>query len=138
MDMLRAHNPRCLSKIRQVYNGKYAYHKSKRGPLTEMQHLMRMMEDYRYAHWTRVEEDTKVVKAIFWSHPISTQLFNQFPTVVLIDSTYKTNRYRIPLLEMVGVTSTHMTFTIAFAYMKNETEPEVTWTLDKLKALLLP
>src|ERR1044072_4594409 len=135
--MLRAHNPGCLSKIRQVYNEKYAYHKNKRSPLIEMQHLMRMMEDYRYAHWTSVEEDTKVVKAIFWSHPISTQLFNLFPTVVLIDSTYKTNRYRILLLEMVGVTSTHMTFTIAFGYMTNETEPEVTWALDKLKALLL-
>src|ERR1044072_7406877 len=98
---------------------------------------MRMMEDDRYAHWTRVEEDSKVVKSIFWSHLISTQLFNQFPTFILIDSTYKTNRYMIPLLEMVGVTYTHMTFTIAFAYMTNETEPEVTCALDKLKALLL-
>src|ERR1044072_6297356 len=125
LDMLRAQNPDCLSKIRSVYNTKYAHKKSKRGTLTEMQHLTRMIEEYSYAYWTRVEDETKVVKAIFWSHPNSTRLFNQFPTVVLIDSTYKTNRYRIPLLEMVGVTSTNMTFTIAFGYMTNETEPEV-------------
>src|ERR1044072_5031991 len=55
LDMLRAQNPGCLSKIRSVYNAKYAHKKTKRGPLTEMQHLMRMIEEYSYAYWTRVE-----------------------------------------------------------------------------------
>ena len=38
---------------------------------------------------------------------------------------------------MVDVTSMQMTFTITFAYMTNETELEVTWALEKLKALIL-
>ncbi|XP_057452554.1 protein FAR1-RELATED SEQUENCE 5-like [Lotus japonicus] len=53
------------------------------------------------------------------------------------DSTYKTNKYRIPLLEMVGMTSIGFTYTIAFGYTCNEREAEVTWTLQKLRGLIL-
>ncbi|RXY49765.1 hypothetical protein DD573_29855, partial [Klebsiella pneumoniae] len=34
-----------------------------------------------------------------------------------IDSTYKINRYRLPLLDFVGVTPTMMTFSAGFAYL---------------------
>ncbi|XP_050902145.1 uncharacterized protein LOC127111536 [Lathyrus oleraceus] len=44
------------------------------------------------------------------SHSDSIKLFNTFPTVLIIDPTYMTNTYRLPLLEIVGVTSTEKTF----------------------------
>jgi len=40
----------------------------------------------------------------------------------VLDSTYKTNGYRLSHLEFVGVTSTKLTFSIAFAYMMFEKE----------------
>ena len=43
-----------------------------------------------------------------------------FPVVLIMDSTYKTNKYRQPLFEIVGVTSTELTFAVAFAYMESD------------------
>ncbi|XP_057445785.1 uncharacterized protein LOC130737925 [Lotus japonicus] len=53
-----------------------------------------------------------------------------------MDCTYKTNKYRIPLLEMVGLTSTGKTFSIAFCYMTQERTHDYVWALDYMKSLL--
>ena len=37
-----------------------------------------------------------------------------------MDCTYKTNLYRIPLFEIVGVTSTYLTYSVGFAFMTSE------------------
>ena len=48
------------------------------------------------------------------------KLCNACHLVFLIDNTFKTNRYRLPLLDIVGVTPTWMTFSAAFAYLEGE------------------
>jgi len=40
----------------------------------------------------------------------------------MMDNTYKTNRYRLPLIEVVGVTSTGLTFSGAFILLEAECE----------------
>jgi len=65
-------------------------------------------------------KDEDVVHNIFWSHPDAVKLSNACNLVFLIDSTYKTNKYRLSLLGIVGVTPTRMTFLTAFAYLEGE------------------
>jgi histone-lysine N-methyltransferase SETD2 len=43
-----------------------------------------------------------------------------FPIVLVIDCTYKTNKYRQTMLEIIGITSTDLTFAVGFAYMESE------------------
>ncbi|XP_052210807.1 protein FAR-RED ELONGATED HYPOCOTYL 3-like [Diospyros lotus] len=62
------------------------------------------------------------------------ELFKTFPHVLIMDCTYKTNRYKYPLLEIVSVTSTKLTFSIAFAFMDHEYEDNYTWAMEKLKS----
>ena len=53
-----------------------------------------------------------------------------------MDSTHKTNRYRLPLLEIVGVTSTQMTFSVVFVYLESKREANYRWALERLKELM--
>jgi len=55
----------------------------------------------------------------------------------LIDSTYKTNRYRLSLLDFVGVTLTGMTFSAGFAYLEGERVNYVIWALERFRGLFL-
>ena len=55
-----------------------------------------------------------------------------------MDSTYKTNLYRMPLFEIVGVTSTYLTYSVGFAFMTSEKEDNFTWALQMLLKLLGP
>ena len=95
-----------MTTIKQVYNARYLYRKSERGDRTEMQQLMMLVERDMYINWSRFEERKNVVQDLFWTHPDSVKLLNAFNIVLMMDSTYKTNRYRMPLFEVVGATST--------------------------------
>ena len=62
------------------------------------------------------------MSGIFWTHPDSVKLLNAFSIVVLMDSIYKTNKYRFPLLKIVGVTSTELTFSVVFVLLSTKRE----------------
>ena len=114
---LKKHNVNSYITMKQVYNARYAYRSFIRDNNTEMQQLMKLLERDQYIHWHRLK-DENVVRDIFWSHPDAVKLSNACNLVFLIDSTYKTNRYRLSLLDIDGLTPTWMTFSTAFAYLE--------------------
>ncbi|KAH1255271.1 hypothetical protein GmHk_04G011479 [Glycine max] len=115
---LKEHNADSYTTIKQIYNARSAYRSSIRGADTEMQHLMKLLERDQYIHWHRLKDEV-VVRDLFWCHPDAVKLCNACHLVFFIDSTYKINRYRLPLLDFVGVTPTAMTFSAGFHIDKN-------------------
>ncbi|CAJ2651206.1 unnamed protein product [Trifolium pratense] len=102
-----------------------------RGSRTELQHLLQLLDDAKYVSWNRRKDDgSDVLSDIFWAHPDSIKLLNLFPIVLVMDCTYKTNKYRQPLLETAGITSTNMTFAVGFAYMESEKTNNYHWALE--------
>lgn len=73
------------------------------------------------------------MRDILWAHPDSITLLNKFHLVLVMDSTYKTCKYHLPLLEIVGVTLTGITFSVAFAYLQSERGNNFVWALKMLK-----
>ena len=65
------------------------------------------------------------------------KLVNACNLVFLIDNIYKTNRYRLPLLNFVGVTPTDMTFSVSFAYLEGERLNNVIWALERFRVIFL-
>jgi len=53
-----------------------------------------------------------------------------------MDCTYKTNMYRLPLMKIIGVTSTKMTSSIVFANLEAEREDNFSCCLDRLRSLV--
>ncbi|KAL5179907.1 PKS-NRPS hybrid synthetase [Glycine soja] len=70
-------------------------------------------------------------------HPNVVKLTNACNLVFLIDNTYKTNKYKLSLLDIVGVTPIRMTFSIAFAYLEGERLNNVVWALQRFQSLFL-
>jgi len=103
-----------------------------------MQYLISKLEENKYVYFIRKKCDGCTTQDIFSTHPQSVKLFNNFPTVLIMDSTYKTNLYRMPLFEIVGVTSTDMTYSVGFAFMTAEKDDNFTWALKMLLKLLKP
>lgn len=63
------------------------------------------------------------------------KLLNMFHLVLIFDWTYKTKRYRLTLLEIVGVTSAKLIFSVWLAYFEHEKEANFKWELEKRKEL---
>ncbi|XP_058749048.1 PKS-NRPS hybrid synthetase cheA-like [Vicia villosa] len=134
---LQERDPENVTRITQIYKHKSVIEAEIRGPRSEIQHLLKVIEEANYVYWSRKQDDCDVVRDVFWAHPDSVKLLNLFPTVLIMDATYKTNKYRQPLFEIVGMTSTELTFAVAFAYMECEQTESYIWVLDKLKQLFV-
>ncbi|KAL5179249.1 Protein FAR1-RELATED SEQUENCE 5 [Glycine soja] len=133
---LKEHNANSCMTIKQIYNARCAFRSSIRGSDLKMQHLIKLFERDWYIHWHRIK-DEDVVRDIFWCHPDSIKLVNACNLVFLINNTYKTNRYRLPLLDFVGVTPTGMTFSAGFAYVEGERVNNLVWDLQCFRGLFL-
>ncbi|XP_027906868.1 PKS-NRPS hybrid synthetase CHGG_01239-like isoform X1 [Vigna unguiculata] len=132
---LKDYNMDNVTTIKQIYNARHAYRSSQKG--LEMQYLLKLLERERYVYWYRKVDDSNVIRDIFWTHPDAIKLLGAFNTVLIIDSIYTTTRYPLPLLEIVGVTSTELTFSVAFAFVESELADNFTWALQKLRGLIV-
>jgi hypothetical protein len=56
--------------------------------------------------------------------------------VVTIDCTYKTNRYRMPLLHIVSSAATNQSYTIAYGFLRTETTDQYTRAMHAFKGLI--
>ena len=119
---LKENNNESLTTIKQVYNVRTRWRKGERGDMTELQFLISKLVEHKYVYYTRCNSEEVTLEDIFFAHPDSIKLLNTFPTVLVMDSTYKTNNHRMPLFEIVGCTSTKMTYSVGFAFLHFELE----------------
>jgi len=73
---------------------------------------------------------------IFLAHPTCVKLFKKNSTFFVMNSTYKTNMCMMPLFEIVGVTSTDMTYFVGFGIFTAEKENNFILVLQMLLKLL--
>ncbi|XP_038679431.1 uncharacterized protein LOC119980706 [Tripterygium wilfordii] len=97
-----------------------------------MSQLMSFLHQYGYVFFNQSNARTDELEELFFTHLGSLELLCAFPHVLLMDVTYKTNRFRMPLFEIVGVTSMNMTFCIAFVFLQSEKEDNYIWALIEI------
>ncbi|XP_050882761.1 protein FAR1-RELATED SEQUENCE 5 isoform X2 [Lathyrus oleraceus] len=136
LSALQRNRPENISNIKQVYNIRYQTNKALREDKIEMQQLLKLLDANNYVCRYRTCDDGVTVRDIFWTHPDSIKLFNTFSTVLILNSTFKTNKYRLPLLEMIGVTSYEKTYSVGFTFLESEKEDNATLVLQVCRTIL--
>ena len=134
---LKENNKDNMTTIKQVHNARYLYKILVRGLRTEFQQLMMLLDCDNCVHWSTCHESSNIVSDIFWTHPDVVKLLNAFNIVFLMDTTYKTNKYRLPLFEIVGVTCIGLSFSDGFVFLSSEKEKNFIWALQKYRGSLL-
>ncbi|BFG22361.1 hypothetical protein CerSpe_086350 [Prunus speciosa] len=109
-----------VSTMKTIYNARIRNITKEFAGRTQMQQLLTKLSEHNYIQWHRTSGD--IVTDLFWTHPINIEILRAFPHVLIMDCTYKTNRYRFSLLQIVGVTSTKLTFSVAYVYITHQTE----------------
>ncbi|RKF56345.1 Protein FAR-RED ELONGATED HYPOCOTYL 3, partial [Golovinomyces cichoracearum] len=82
-------------------------------------------------------DDNNRVTRLFMAHPECIKLLKRYPDVLLIDCTYKTNRFSMPLVNICGSSGNNMTPQFALAFLSGEKEEDYTWTLQAFEELRL-
>jgi hypothetical protein len=80
-------------------------------------------------------DENNHITAFLFAHKESLAYLSAFPDLLLLDCTYKTNRYNMPLLDIIGVDSCNKTFCVAFALLSGESELDFLWAIESLKSI---
>ena len=67
-----------------------------------------------------INKTTQRLEWLFFAHPDAIQLFKKHPHVLLLDYTYKTNQFRMPLLNICMVTSNQKTIQVGLCFLSRE------------------
>ncbi|XP_038721968.1 uncharacterized protein LOC120014119 [Tripterygium wilfordii] len=100
---LKKRDPNNVSTIRTIYNAHKKHKTFERSAQSQMQVVFSFLKDQEYFFDYRANHATNELEDLFFAHPGSLDLLRAFPHVLLMDATYQTNRYGLPLLEIVGV-----------------------------------
>ena len=69
--------------------------------------------------------------------PIILPFVHRYHSVLLMDCTYKMNKFKMPLLHIIRMTSFNTTFSSCFAFLKEEKEDDYEWALTCVQRLFL-
>lgn len=125
-----------VTTMKHIYNARHKHKAKLQADASYMQQLMLKLAEHSYVEWDRRDEESNCVKDLFWAHPSSVDLLRTFPNVLIVNRAHRTNKNSLPLLEIIGVTCTDMTFSVAFAYLQFEKEENYTWALGRLRSLI--
>ena len=137
MSTLLEKNPQCPYTIRDLYNLNAAARKIELNGRSTAQALIEDLNKCNGLYDIRVDGNG-IITHLFFSFQHQIEMARRFPSVILLDCTYKTNKFRMPLLNIVGITYFYSTFFIGFAFMKEEKEDNYVWALSNLLKVFNP
>ncbi|XP_028075934.1 uncharacterized protein LOC114278123 [Camellia sinensis] len=122
-----------VTTVKTIYNVRQRNNVIEKARRSQIQQLLGKLEKHNYIEQDKCDNNTISITDLFWAHPVSLDLLCSFSKVLIMDCTYKTNRYCLPLLEIVGMTSTDISFSVAFQF---EWIDNYVWVLTTLRSLL--
>ena len=121
-------------KHRDIYNLKAAMRRQKLGPLSPIQALIRSLHASDGDWYVKFLKDQKDrVTHLFFSRKSCHETLKENWEVLIMDCTYKTNRYRLPLLIIYGVNALGGCFYVAFCFLAAEQEEDYLWALHRYR-----
>jgi hypothetical protein len=121
ISLLRAEQPNIIIKPKDCYNIRDESRRKKLGNYTPLEFLRETLQNDNWRYAFKQDNKGRILFFIF-AHPKSIKYANQYNRVFLLDCTYKTNRYKMPLLHIIGLSPSNSSFSIAFCFMQNEQE----------------
>jgi hypothetical protein len=103
---------------------------------TQLEALLDLVSSGEYEHKVWVKEG--MVIGLFLIYKPAIELVRRFKAVFLMDCTYQTNILQMPLLNIVGITSTYQTFNASFALLPDELESSYVWALSQFRSIVVP
>lgn len=122
-------------RLTDIHNARASHRALKRGNRSAIQAFIEDLEGEDWYSQYQTDPHSTVVKRVFLAYNKSLDLLKDFPEVLLMDCTYKTNKYNMPLLTITGVTALRRSFSIGMAFLGKETVEEFQWVLSHLRCL---
>jgi hypothetical protein len=123
----------CLATEKDINNHIAKAHLKELGTHTATQAVCHYLQEKGIRHAKRLDDDNHLEWLIVLVDK-GLETWASCSDVMMMDLTYKTNRFNLKLLEICGITSVGTVFPVAWALMPQESGRAFSWCLGHLKA----
>ena len=111
---------------KDVYNDRQKIRDDLLGVLTPTQAWVKILQGQQLKHTIQYDDYNKVT-AVFWTYPWCQKMWKVFLEVLGMDNTYKTNRFKMYLFQITGVTDQNSVVNFGFGLINTEKEEGYRW-----------
>ncbi|KAI5673424.1 hypothetical protein M9H77_13788 [Catharanthus roseus] len=126
----REPNLGCAISVQKIYNIVAKIKKNRMQGRNTVEEVLCLSAQQGHTVFYRNCDDSNVLTNIVVAHPRSIQMMRTWPYVLIMDTIYKTNKYYMQLLEVVGMIPTSKNFNVATAFIQNEQATAYRWVLQ--------
>ncbi len=105
--------------VRDIYNVRAQLRTETLAGRTPIQALVAQLDEHELFTATRIDLDGHLTH-LFFAFREAVDLYKSYPEVLLFDCTYKTNRFSMPLLNVIGITGIGTSFYLAYVFLRAE------------------
>jgi hypothetical protein len=120
-----------LATISTIYTARKKATQEMLQGISPIVHLHQTLQKSDFTTAARTDDEGNLT-ALFFCHTRSVELLCSYHYILFLDCTYKTNRYKMPLLHITGITGTNKSFSLAFCFLRKETQDYYEWALQNL------
>lgn len=125
----------CLISKRDINNIQVQSKQQELSSSTRIEALYAKMDSFGYYHDAKIDEEDHL-EALFYSHPQSIKDFADNFDILMLDNTFKTNKYNIPVCNIIGVMGMNTTIQFGLAFMPTQDEAAFFWVLQQIQTVL--
>ena len=111
---------------RDIYNDRQALKKQLLNGLSPTQAWIQLLQNEDIRHQVRYDDQHRI-SAVFWTYPWCEGMWKTYPEVLGLDNTYKTNRFKMYLFQVTGLTDQMKVMNFAFGLINSELEKAYDW-----------
>jgi hypothetical protein len=122
---------------RDIYNFRQKKHFEFLDGRSPIQALLTSLPDEGNWIFNYEKNADDVVTALFCTHRTCLEILrmNPYINILIMDCTYKTNKYKMPSLDIVGIPATSATFFVGFGFIQNEQQTSYDFVLRSLESV---
>jgi hypothetical protein len=141
---LQAMTPGTLISPVDIRNIKNQQKMKELGSMTPVQALISLLErDPDWHHETQLSDDKHLI-SLFLVRKDMIRFARAYPELLMLDATYKTNWYNMPLVHLIAVIpvanrrkrKTGTALTIGFCFVSGENDASYRWVCERIKAII--
>jgi hypothetical protein len=102
LTFLQQADPTTLIQPRDLYNQNAAFRRQIQQGKSSTEALIQHLQESGIKHSILKDPETRRLKGLFIACPESIEYLQSHHDVLLIDNTYKTNRFELPLMDIIG------------------------------------
>lgn len=130
------HDPASMALPKDIANARYKTRVSALTSHTAMESLLTRLEEQRFFYRFEQDPETSRLRYLIWAHPGMLTFYRAHPDVLIMNCTFKTNCYNLPLLNIIAKSAMNTVIPVAQCWLHGECQGDFAWAFERLREML--